>query len=164
MRNQRYLITFIVVIVSALFTVIAPVAATPPQRDVEGGFVLQGFPCAAGGGFCAAGTASGDIAGDVYVELTQVTVDPVTFVQSYSGTIEITNRKGTLFGEIVNGTLTPNSLTTVALRSTINFTDGTRFYTNRRGTLQVTGGIDLTTFVETDTYTGTLGVVPPSQQ
>jgi opacity protein-like surface antigen len=161
---MRKFLGFIVLITALMLAVFAPAMATPPQKPVSGGFVVQGFPCEAGGGFCAAGTATGDIAGDVYIELTERTIDPVTFVQFYSGTITITGKNGTLTGEIVDGTLVPTSLTTVALNSTINFTDGTGFYTNRRGTLAVNGAIDLTTFVEVDSYTGTFGVVPPSQR
>lgn len=158
---RRFIPVFFIVLMLAAVSV---VSAQPPQRFVSGGFQLQGFPCDAPAGLCATGIATGDLAGEVNVALTSLTLDPATGVQSYTGTIEISSPRGTLSGIIVNGRLTPNSPTTVSLRSIVIFTDGTGFYQNRRGLLFVKGGIDLTTLQETDTYTGLLAVVPPSRR
>lgn len=144
----------------ALLLAVAPAFAQPPARSVDGNFIIQATPCDQGIGTCGVGTATGDIEGDVFVVLNTFVTDPNTFITSYTGTISISSRRGNVSGTITGGQLIPTGPTTVSLSSTVTFTDGTGFYNNRRGTLSVTGSIDLATGQEFDSYSGFLQVQP----
>jgi hypothetical protein len=158
---MRKLIVSVVLLFVMAVVISAPAVAQPPTRPAAGTFNVQGYPCTeAGAGLCAVGTSSGTISGQVFVTIDTLVFDPVAFVQRYSGTITITSNKGTFYGTITNGTLTPVSNTVVLVNSTVNFTRGTGFYTNRVASLTVSGVVDPTTFVEVDSYVGTIRVAP----
>lgn len=161
MRSNT-IIKFIAVLILALAAL--PAMAQPPARDVSGQFLVQAVPCEQGVGTCGVGTATGDLAGDVFVVITSLTTDPATFVSSYTGTIQITTRRGTVSGTIDGGQLIPVGPDTLSLSSTVNFTSGTGYYTNRRGTLSVNGQITPSTGQEVDNYSGSLRVSPPGQR
>lgn len=149
-------------LVIVLFALLAlPVAAQPPARSVSGTIVTQSLPCGEGIGVCASGTATGDIRGSVWMVLTRFEFDPATFTASYDASITISSNRGQFFGTVTNAILVPTGPESFDVSSSIRFTDGTGFYTNRQATLTTTGFIDDTIEQQTDNYTGTMGVVPP---
>ncbi len=117
--------------------------------------VVVGPTCPSPVGVCAAGTATGDLAGDVFVVITSSTptVDATgNFVSNYTADITITTNKGQVDGKI-NGTV---QLFTGQLNSTISVVGGTNHFHKADGTLSVSGNLNFATGQEKDTYSGEL--------
>ncbi|GAB5493213.1 MAG: hypothetical protein Phog2KO_34280 [Phototrophicaceae bacterium] len=162
---KRFSVLAFIVIMSLTISLV-PVNASPPVRTVEGVFTTQAFSgpdCASPVDFCSVGTVTGDISGDVAVELqtAEFTTDENgTPILIYSTNITITSRNGTISG-ISNGTI---NLVTSELNAVFELNSGTGYYRNRRGTLTVSGTSNPQTGEEILPFVGTLSVVPRSQR
>ncbi len=163
MASKKFMALMILIMGLALLP--ATAVATPPPDPVSGTFEVQSFGgpgCPSPFDLCASGIATGGLAGDVFVVITNafVTVDGngIPF-SNYTASISIATRRGT-----INGTITGAiNLLTGDLASTVNLTNGDRYFNHRTGSLTVTGFFDFATGAELDFYNGFIQMNPPGR-
>jgi len=153
---KHWRLSVVILLVAILAVAVGVAGANPPPKPVSGEFIVQSFPCDQGVGLCSAGQATGDLSGDVFVVITSSSPSADGTLNNYTGTITITRNNGTLSGTIAGSVTVPGG----DLNSTVNFTDGTKKYRVRTGTLNVTGFFDFATGAERDQYNGSIQVNP----
>lgn len=118
------------------------------------GFVF-GDPCPAVTGVCVTGSVSGDLSGDIFItfdELNEEEDRRGETITHLSGDVLITTMEGDVRGKL-RGIF---DQATGTVRHTITLSGGDRRYHKTRGTLRVSGTVDLRNSVEEDDYTGEL--------
>jgi hypothetical protein len=117
--------------------------------------ILHGPVCGSPSGWCALGTASGDLSGDVFIRFTNVTTlsdDKGRQAVHLAGTFLLITSEGELHGT-TEGRM---DAATGHVRRAVTVTHGTGRYHKTVGTLDVWGNANLEARIEEDGYSGGL--------
>ncbi|HEX2573332.1 MAG TPA: hypothetical protein VH877_27535 [Polyangia bacterium] len=128
-------------------------------KQITGKFhmgLVIGADCPAASQVCATGSVTGDLAGQIFItidDLTETHDQRGEVVSLLSGDVLINTAEGDIHGKL-RGIY---DQATGQMRSTITLIGGDRRYHKMNGKLHVSGAVDLRNNVEEDDYRGELG-------